>query len=129
MSQESRDIMTRIERFEDIRAWQKARELVKSIYQITGKEDFARDYSLKDQIRRASISVMSNIAEGFSRQTDREFVQFLHVAKGSASEMQSQLYLACDLEYISQATFKESYELSEETIRLVSGFVRYLKGG
>ncbi|MBC8276312.1 MAG: four helix bundle protein, partial [Chloroflexi bacterium] len=78
--------MTRIERFEDIRAWQKARELVKSIYQITGKEDFARDYSLKDQIRRASISVMSNIPEGFSRKTDREFVQFLHVAKGSASE-------------------------------------------
>jgi four helix bundle protein len=121
--------MTRIERFEDIRAWQKARELVKSIYQITGKEDFARDYSLKDQIRRASISVMSNIAEGFSRQTDREFIQFLHVAKGSASEVQSQLHLACDLEYISQATLKELYELSEETIRLVSGFVRYLKGG
>lgn len=129
MSQESRDIMTRIERFEDIRAWQKARELVKSIYQITGKEDFARDYSLKDQIRRASISVMSNIAEGFSTQTDRGFIQFLHVAKGSASEVQSQLYLACDLEYISQATLKELYELSEETIRLVSGFVRYLKGG
>ena len=118
--------MTRIERFEDIRAWQKARELVKSIYQITGKEDFARDYSLKDQIRWASISVMSNIAEGFSRQTDREFIQFLHVAKGSASEVQSQLYVALDLEYISQATFKELYELSEETVRLVSGFVRYL---
>lgn len=121
--------MTRIERFEDIKAWQKARELVKSIYQITSKEDFARKYSLKDQIRRACISVMSNIAEGFSRQTDRESIQFLHLAKGSASEVQSQLYAARDFEYISQATFKELYELSEETIRLVSGFVRYLKGG
>jgi len=121
--------MTRIERFEDIRAWQKARELVKSIYQITGNEDLARDYSLKDQIRRASISVMSNIAEGFSRQTDREFIQFLHVAKGSASEVQSQIHVACDLKYIWQPTFKELIELSEETIRLVSGFIRYLKGG
>ncbi len=121
--------MTRIKRFEDITAWQKARELVKSICEITSKEDFARDYSLKDQIRRASISVMSNIAEGFSRQTDKEFIQFLHVAKGSASEVQSQLYVALDLKYISQTTFKELYELSEETIKLISGFVRYLKGG
>ena len=121
--------MAKIEKFEEIQAWQKARELVRSIYEITSKEDFARDYSLKDQIRRASISVMSNIAEGFSRQTDKEFIQFLHVAKGSASEAQSQLYVALDLKYISQATFKELYELSEETIRLISGFVRYLKGG
>ena len=121
--------MTKIERFEDIKAWQKARELVRDIYGITSKGSFAKDYSLKDQIRRASVSVMSNIAEGFSRQTDKEFIQFLHVAKGSASEVQSQLYVALDLKYISQATFKELYELSEETIRLVSGFVRYLKGG
>jgi four helix bundle protein len=122
-------IMTKIERFEDVKAWQKARELVKSIYQVTSEGGFAKDYSLKDQLRRASISVMSNIAEGFSRQTDREFAQFLHVAKGSASEVQSQLYVALDLKYISEATFKELYELSEETIRLISGFVRYLKGG
>jgi len=121
--------MTRIKRFEDITAWQRAREVVKSIYEITSKESFAKDYSLKDQIRRASISVMSNIAEGFSRQTDREFIQFPHVAKGSASEVQSQLYVALDLKYISEATFKELYELLEETIRLISGFVRYLKGG
>ncbi len=121
--------MTKIERFEDIKAWQKTREVVKSIYEITSKESFAKDYSLKDQIRRASISVMSNIAEGFSRQTDREFIQFLHVAKGSASEVQSQLYVALDLKYTSEATFKELYELLEEAIRLISGFVRYLKGG
>ena len=121
--------MTSIKRFEDITAWQKARKLVKSIYEVTGEGSFAEDYSLKEQIRRASISVVSNIAEGFSRQTDREFTQFLHVAKGSASEVQSQLYVALDLNYISQATFKELYELLEETIRLISGFVRYLKGG
>jgi len=121
--------MARIKRFEDIKAWQKARALVRDIYEVTSKGNFAKDYSLKDQIRRASISVMSNIAEGFSRQTDREFIQFLHVAKGSTSEVQSQLYVALDLKYISEATFKELHELLEETIRLISGFVRYLKGG
>ncbi len=121
--------MTRIKRFEDITAWQRARTLVRDIYEVTSRGNFAKDYSLKDQIRRASISVMSNIAEGFSRHTDREFIQFLHVAKGSISEVQSQLYVALDLKYISEATFKELYELLEEAIRLISGFVRYLKGG
>lgn len=75
------------------------------------------------------MSVMSNIAEGFFRQTDRGIYSISHVAKGSASKVQSQLYVALDLKYISEATFKELYELLEETIRLVSGFVRYLKGG
>ena len=118
----------KIGRFEDIQAWQKARELVKSIYQVTREGDFAKDYSLKDQIRRASVSIMSNIAEGYARQTDKEFIQFLHMAKGSASEVQSQLYVAFDLGYISEVQFKELYELLEETIRLISGFIRYLKG-
>jgi len=122
--------MTKIEHFEDIQAWQKARQLVNEVYKITTEnERFSKDYGLKDQIRRASVSIMSNIAEGFSRQTDKEFVQFLYMAKGSASEVQSQLYVALDLKYISQATFKKLYELSEEIIRLISGFVRYLKGG
>ena len=120
--------MAKIECFEDIKAWQKARELVKSIYEITSKGSFAKDYSLKDQIRQASISVMSNIAEGFSRQTDKEFAQFLHVAKGSVCEVQSQLYVALELKYVSEATFTKLYELSEETIRLISGFIKYLKG-
>lgn len=117
----------KIERFEDIEAWQKARELVKGIYQVTGEGEFAKDHSLKDQIRRASISAISNIAEGFSRQTDKEFVQFLGIAKGSASEVQSQLYVALDLKYISGTAFKQLYELSEETIRLISGFIKYLR--
>lgn len=119
--------MARIEKFEDIQAWQKGRESVKSVYQITSEGCFAKDYSLKDQIRRASISVMSNIAEGFHRQTDKEFIQFLGIARGSASEVQSQLYIALDLKYISEATFRQLYELSEETIRLISGFMRYLR--
>jgi len=71
--------------------------------------------------------VMSNIAEGFHRQTDKEFIQFLGIARGSASEVQSQLYIALDLKYISEATFRQLYELSEETIRLISGFMRYLR--
>jgi len=119
--------MARIEKFEDIQAWQKGRELVKSVYQITSEGCFAKDYSLKDQIRRASISVTSNIAEGFRRQTDKEFIQFLGIAKGSASEIQSQRYVALDLKYISEATFQQLYELSEETIRLTSGFIKYLR--
>ena len=118
----------KIERFEDIEDWKRARELVRGIYQLTSEGNFARDYSLKDQIRRASVSVMSNIAEGFSRKSNKEFIQFLHVAKGSASEVQSQLYIALDLKYMSEATFKELYELSDEIIRLVSGFIKYLKG-
>ena len=118
----------KIEKLEDIQGWQKARELVVSIYRVTNKGNFAKDYGLKDQIRRASVSIMSNIAEGYARQTDKEFIQFLHVAKGSASELESQLYVAFDLEYMSEASFKELYELSEETMRLISGFIRYLKG-
>ena len=119
--------MAKIEKFEDIQAWQKARELVSSIYEITARGDFAKDYSLKEQIRRAAVSIMSNIAEDFSRQTDKEFAQFLHVAKGSLAEVESQLYVALDLKYISEVAFRELYELSEETIRLISGFIKYLR--
>jgi len=74
--------MTKVKKFEDVIAWQKARELVKMVYEMTRKGDFARDFSLKDQIRRAAVSIMSNIAEGFPRQTDKEFIQFLYIAKG-----------------------------------------------
>ena len=118
----------KIERFEEIQAWQKARELVKAVYQSTNDGSFARDYSLKDQIRRASVSVMSNIAEGFARQTDKEFVQFLHVASGSAAEIQSQLYVARDLDYVSDEEFGRISGLAGETARLIMGFIKYLKG-
>lgn len=121
--------MSKIERFEDIKAWQQARSLVKEVYQATGEGKFAKDFSLKDQIRRAAVSVISNIAEGFSRQTDKEFVQFLHIAKGSTSEVQSQLYVALDLRYISQEGFDNLYKQADEVGRLIFGFIRYLKGG
>lgn len=120
--------MAKIERFEDIQAWQKARELVRDIYEVTSKGNFTKDYHLKDQIRRASISVMSNIAEGYARQTDREFTQFLHIALGSMGEMQSQLYIARDLKYISNEDFNKIYKQGSETARLITGFIKYLKG-
>ena len=121
--------MSKIERFEDIKAWQQARSLVKEVYQATGEGKFAKDFSLKDQSRRAAVSIISNIAEGFSRQTDKEFVQFLHIAKGSTSEVKSQLYVALDLRYISQEGFDNLYKQADEVGRLIFGFIRYLKGG
>lgn len=88
--------MSRIERFEDIEAWKKARELTKRIYEITDRGNLARDFGLKDQIKRSSISIMSNIAEGFERDGDNEFRQFLSIAKGSVGELKAQLYVALD---------------------------------
>lgn len=118
----------RIEKFEDIEAWKKSRQLVKSIYHVTSKGSFAKDHSLGDQIRRASISVMSNIAEGYARQTGREFIQFLYIALGSAAEVQSQLYIARDLRYLSQEEFDKIYGLASESAKLITGFIKYLKG-
>jgi four helix bundle protein len=115
--------MTAINRFEDIKAWQKARDLAKQTYDMTCKGGFAKDYSLRDQIRRASVSVMSNIAEGYARQTDKEFIQFLHIALGSVAEVQSQLYVAQDLGYISNGQFEEIHGLSGETAKLINGFI------
>jgi len=117
----------KIETFEDIDAWQKARDLVNKIYEITGKGDFQEDYSLKDQIRRASVSVISNIAEGFDRQSDQEFIRFLYMAKGSVSEVQTQLYIAKDQNYITSEEFNVLYEKVEEISRLIGGLIRYLK--
>lgn len=90
----------KIEKFEDIKAWQIARELVREIYRITNKDEFAKDFGLKDQIRRAAVSIMSNISEGFERGSDKEFNQFLNYARGSSAEVKSQLYIASDLGYI-----------------------------
>jgi len=119
--------MSKIEKFEEIRAWQSAREVVNRIYKISQDEKFKRDYSLGDQIKRASISIMSNIAEGFSRQSRKEFIQFLFIAKGSAAEVQSQLYIALDQGYIMEKEFKEIYDKVEETAKLLSKFITYLK--
>ena len=119
--------MATIKRYEDIQGWQKARELTKFIYALTKRKDFARDFGLKDQIRRAAVSAMSNIAEGFERGGRAEFIQFLSIAKSSAGEVQSQLYVALDQGYITREQFDQGYKLCDETMRLIGGFIAYLK--
>lgn len=119
--------MASIERFEDIAAWQKARELTRQVYRVTKSGEFGRDYGLRDQIRRAAVSIMSNIAEGFERGGDKEFSQFLAVAKGSVGEVQAQLYVALDVGYIDKAAFSQLYALAEETGRLLGGFMKCLQ--
>jgi four helix bundle protein len=114
-------------RFEDLIFWQKARELTKSVYSFTKKGDFKRDFGLRDQIQRSCVSVMSNIAEGFCRGGNKEFIQFLFVARGSLAEVQSQLYISRDLDYISDLEFKKVYSLTEEIFRLIGSFIQKTK--
>jgi len=118
--------MGTIERFEDIRAWRSARELVKVVYQVSQKQQFASDFALKDQIRRAAGLVMHNIPEGFDSGSDAEFLRFLGYARRSTSEVQSQLYTALDLDYISDAEFETIYELAHKTKLEVNAFIAYL---
>lgn len=120
--------MARIEKFEEIEAWKLARQATRRIYAVTSEGPFSRDFALVNQIRRASISVMSNIAEGFERGGNKEFLQFLSIAKGSCGEVRSQLYIAMDQNYIEQVTFKEITELLIETSKTISGFMKYLQG-
>jgi four helix bundle protein len=117
----------KIERFEDIQAWQKARELARMVYGVTGRGTFGRDYGLHDQIRRAAGSVMANVAEGFDAGSDTEFVRFLRYARRSASEVQSHLYVALDQSYVTQAQFDQMYQTAAEAKRLIGGFIRYLE--
>ncbi|MCK4525866.1 four helix bundle protein [candidate division WOR-3 bacterium] len=119
--------MSKIEKFEDIEAWKKAREIVEDIYGITNKGNFSQDFALKDQMRRAAISIPSNIAEGFSRRSNKEFIQFLFIAKGSASELQTQLYLALDRKYLTEEQFNDFYKDLEAIARQISRFITYLK--
>jgi len=119
--------MATFRQFEDIDAWQRARALIKEIYALTDQGDFARDFSLKDQIRRASVSIMSNIAEGFERDGTKEFIQFLSIAKGSVGEVKSQLYVALDRGYVTRNEFNMLSELTGETARLIAGLMSYLK--
>lgn len=118
--------MARLERFEDIDACKKARELTRSIYQITMTGEFARDFGLRDQIRRAAVSVLSNIAEGFERDGNKEFLQSLSLAKGSCGEVRAQLYIALDQAYITDAQFRELTEKTLEVSRLIAGLMKYL---
>ena|SRR2546426_8664153 len=118
--------MAKIERFEDIASWQKGRELTRLIYRASKSGEFAKDFALRDQIRKACLSVTSNIAEGFERGGDKEFVQFLSNAKGSSGEIRSQLYVAMDELYITEKQFSELYELTHAVSRLTSAFMSYL---
>jgi S23 ribosomal protein. len=113
----------KILRFEDIIAWQKAKLLTENIY-----EQFknCRDYGFKDQIQRASVSIMNNIAEGFERCTNQEFIHFLYIAKGSAGEVRSMLYLAVKFNYINKENFDKLYSLTLDISRLLSGFIKTL---
>ena len=115
-----------IQRFEDIQAWQEARILVKMIYQLTNKENFSKDYGMRDQIRRASVSVMNNIAEGFDCESKIEFARFLGIARRSAVEVQSILYAALDVDYINQTEFDLYYEQARKAKALIGGFKRSL---
>jgi four helix bundle protein len=111
----------RIERFEDLVAWQKARALTGQIYHVTGSGRFAKDYGLRDQVRRAAVSIMSNLAEGFERGGRSEFHQFLSVAKASCAELRSQLYVAHDAGYLEDHTFGALLSQAEEVGRITGG--------
>ena len=113
----------KFERFEDIIAWQKSKELVLSIYPCF-KESL--DHSFKNQIQRASVSIMNNIAEGFERKTNKEFTRYLFIAKGSCAEVRSMLYLALELKYISRLDFDRNHELALEISRILSGLIKSL---
>lgn len=119
--------MATIQRFEEIEAWQVARELTRSIYECSKAGAFAKDFGLRDQIRRAAVSVMSNIAEGFERGGSAEFLQFLSIAKGSAAEVETQLYVALDQGYVTEQKFRELQALVRSIVRLLMGFMNYLK--
>jgi len=111
----------RAEKFEDLIAWQKARELTRAIYQATALGSFAKDFGLRDQVRRAAVSVMSNLAEGFERGGRSEFHQFLSVAKSSCAELRSQLYVALDATYLNPSAFHRLILQAEEVARIIGG--------
>jgi four helix bundle protein len=119
--------MASIQRFEDIEAWKLARSLTNRIYDVTTKADFNRDYGLRDQIRRAAISIVSNIAEGYERDGDKEFLQFLFIAKGSSGEVRAQLYLAHDRAYLSDEEFSELSRKALQLSRVIAGLIKYLR--
>lgn len=118
--------MATIQRFEDLICWQKARELVKGVYSALKT---CNDYGFKDQIQRAAVSVMSNIAEGFERGTQQEFINYIYIAKGSAGEVRAQLYIALDVGYLNLETFKYLNGLAMDCSRLLQSFAEKIKVG
>ena len=114
--------------FEELKVWQDSREFVKSIYELTSSNKFTKDFGFKDQIQRAAISIMNNIAEGFERNNNKEFIIFLKYSKGSAGEIRSMLYVALDLDYVDKSTFEKYYKSAINIITQISNFIKYLKG-
>ena len=113
--------MAKISSFEDLIAWQRARGLTSRVYEVTGGDRFAGDWDLQRQIRRAAVSILSNIAEGFERGRKAEFAHFLAIAKGSCGEVRAQLYVALDQGYIDEETFMELQATADETGRIIAG--------
>ncbi|MFQ5961656.1 MAG: four helix bundle protein [Candidatus Methylomirabilales bacterium] len=120
--------MAKIQRFEELESWQTARAVVQLVYKASSNGDFSRDFALRDQIRRAAVSIMANIAEGISRRSNREFVQFLFMAKASASEAQSHMYVALDQGYLNQEEFRLVYAETDRCARQISALITYLLG-
>jgi len=119
--------MASVKTYEELISWQKARALVSRIYLLTNETNFSKDLGLKDQIRRAAVSIASNIAEGFERQTNKEFIQFLFIAKGSAGELRTQIYLAHDLSYINQENLEALLVECNAVSSLIGGLISYLR--
>ncbi len=119
--------MATFQSFAEIEAWQKARQLTNENYVVSNQGSFSRDYGLRDQVRRSCVSIMANIAEGFERSGTSEFVQFLSIAKGSAGEVISHLYVAVDQGYITRQQFDHLFALATETTRLIGGLMNYLQ--
>ena len=119
--------MASFKRFEDILAWQKARQSTKFVYEITATGQFAKDFGLRDQIRRSCISIMANIAEGYGRRSDKEFSNFLNIAHGSIAETQSHLYIAVDLNYLNQNDFQKIYSLLDEVSKMIMSLTQHLR--
>ena len=115
------------QKFEDIEAWQRARELTREIYTVSNENPFSKDFGLRDQVRKTSVSIMSNIAEGFERDGTKEFIQFLSVAKGSSGELRSQLYVALDQGYLEEERFERLLGIVLETSRMIGGLINYLR--
>jgi four helix bundle protein len=120
--------MSKIERFEDLECWKAARELVNYIFPLTNRTTFSKDFDLKSQMRRSALSIMNNIAEGFDRNSNAEFIYFLNISCGSSGELRSMSYILMDNNYINQDEFMKLQDMILNTNRLVKGLIKYLKG-
>ncbi len=118
--------MPKITRFEDLTCWQEARKIVNDIYEVSRINEFRKDFGLADQVKRAAVSIMANISEGFSRRGNKEFIQFLFISKASAAELQSHLYVALDQGYLKQENFSSLYENIDKVQRQISNLIKYL---